>query len=88
MPTQVKTKTGRVVSDKMDKTIVVAVENVIDASALQEADASRPDGFRPTTRTVKPISVMSSRSGKPGPSARTKRVACWRLIRKADHTTA
>ena len=28
MATQVKTKTGRVVSDKMDKTIVVAVEIV------------------------------------------------------------
>ena len=30
MPGQVKTKTGQVVSDKMEKTIVVAVENVVE----------------------------------------------------------
>ena len=29
MPAQTKTKTGQVVSDKMDKTIVVAVENLV-----------------------------------------------------------
>ena len=30
MPAHVKTKTGSVVSDKMHKTIVVAVENVVE----------------------------------------------------------
>ena len=30
MPGQIKTKTGRVVSDKMEKTIVVAVENLVE----------------------------------------------------------
>lgn len=30
MAGQVKTKTGQVVSDKMDKSIVVAVENVVE----------------------------------------------------------
>lgn len=30
MPGQLKTKTGAVVSDKMDKTIVVAVENLVE----------------------------------------------------------
>ena len=29
MPAQLKTKTGQVVSDKADKTIVVAVENLV-----------------------------------------------------------
>jgi small subunit ribosomal protein S17 len=30
MPGQVKTKTGSVVSDKMEKTIVVAVQNLVE----------------------------------------------------------
>lgn len=30
MPGQIKTKTGRVVSDKMEKTIVVAVESLVE----------------------------------------------------------
>ena len=37
-----KTRVGKVVSDKMDKTIVVAVEEQCKASALQEDREERP----------------------------------------------
>ena len=51
-----KTRVGVVVSDKMDKTIVVAVKDSVQ---------------HPLTRTTKPASATASRSWRPARSPRT-----------------
>jgi small subunit ribosomal protein S17 len=37
-----KTRVGKVVSDKMDKTVVVAIEDRVAASAVQEDSRAAP----------------------------------------------
>ena len=48
-----KTKVGRVVSDKMDKTIVVSVERMTRHPLVQAGHPLDDASSRPTTRTTR-----------------------------------
>lgn len=82
----VKTKTGRVVSDKMEKTIVVAVENVVE-HPLYKKRVRRTRRFQAHDEANEAQVGDVVRIGETRPISKNK---TWRLldiVRRADHTT-
>jgi small subunit ribosomal protein S17 len=87
VPVQVKTKTGRVVSDAMDKTIVVAVERLVE-HPIYKKRVRQTKKFHAHDENNEAHVGDTVRIAESRPISKTK---TWRLdeiIRKADHTTA
>jgi small subunit ribosomal protein S17 len=87
VPVQVKTKTGRVVSDAMDKTIVVAVERLVE-HPIYKKRVRQTKKFHAHDENNEAHVGDTVRIAETRPISKTK---SWRLdevIRKADHTTA
>lgn len=87
MPAQTKTKTGRVVSDAMDKTIVVAVERLVE-HPIYKKRLRRTKKFHAHDENNEAHVGDTVRIAETRPISKTK---SWRLdeiVRKADHTTA
>lgn len=87
MPGQIKTKTGHVVSDKMDKTIVVAVENVVQ-HPLYKKRMRQLRKFHAHDESNEAHIGDIVRIGETRPISKTKTWRLMEIIRKADHTTA
>ena len=87
MPGQVKTKTGKVVSDKMEKTIVVAVENVI-THPLYKKRIKQTRRFQAHDETGEAHIGDIVTIGETRPISKNKTYRLLEIIRKADHTTA
>ena len=66
-----KTRIGTVVSDKMDKTIVVAIEDSV-RHPLYKKTMKRTYKLRPTTRTMSAASAIPLRSWRLVPCPRTR----------------
>jgi small subunit ribosomal protein S17 len=84
---QVKTKTGRVVSDAMDKTIVVAVERLVE-HPIYKKRVRQTKKFHVHDENNDAHVGDTVRIAETRPISKTK---TWRLdeiLRKADHTTA
>lgn len=87
MPGHIKTKTGAVVSDKMEKTIVVAVQNVVQHPLYKKR-------MRQTRKFQAHDENNEAHIGDVVRIAETRPISkhkAWRLqeiIRRADHTTA
>lgn len=87
MPAQIKTKTGRVVSDGMDKTIVVAVERLVE-HPIYKKRMRQTKKFHAHDENNEAHVGDTVRIAETRPISKTK---TWRLdeiVRKADHTTA
>jgi small subunit ribosomal protein S17 len=87
VPVQVKTKTGRVVSDAMDKTIVVAVERLVE-HPIYKKRVRQTKKFHAHDENNEAHVGDTVRIAETRPISKTK---TWRLdeiVRKADHTTA
>jgi small subunit ribosomal protein S17 len=87
VPVQVKTKTGRVVSDAMDKTIVVAVERLVE-HPIYKKRMRQTKKFHAHDENNEAHVGDTVRIAETRPISKTK---TWRLdeiVRKADHTTA
>ncbi|HZU12014.1 MAG TPA: 30S ribosomal protein S17 [Chloroflexota bacterium] len=87
MATHVKTKTGRVVSDGMEKTIVVAVENVVQ-HPLYKKRIKRTRKFHAHDEKNEAKVGDVVRIAETRPISKTKTWALQEILRKADHTTA
>jgi small subunit ribosomal protein S17 len=87
VPGQVKTKTGRVVSNKMEKTIVVAVENVIE-HPLYKKRVKQTRKFQAHDEAGEAHVGDVVRIGETRPISKNKTWRLLEIIRKADHTTA
>ena len=87
MPAQIKTKTGRVVSDKMEKTIVVAVENLVE-HPLYRKRVRRTRKFHAHDENDEAHVGDIVRIAETRPISKTKTWRLQEIIRKADHTTA
>ena len=66
-----KTRIGQVVSDKMDKTIVVAIEDSVQ-HPLYKKTMKRTYKLRPTTKTTSAALAIPLRSWRPVPCPRTR----------------
>lgn len=87
MAVQVKTKTGQVVSDAMDKTIVVAVERLVE-HPIYKKRVRQTKKFHVHDENNDAHVGDTVRIAETRPMSKTK---TWRLdeiLRKADHTTA
>jgi small subunit ribosomal protein S17 len=87
MAVQVKTKTGRVVSDAMDKTIVVAVERLVE-HPIYKKRVRQTKKFHAHDENNEAHVGDTVRIAETRPISKSK---TWRLdeiVRKADHTTA
>ena len=87
MPGQIKTKTGQVVSDKMDKTIVVSVETLVPHPLYKKRVRQRRK-FHAHDETNAAHIGDTVRIGETRPLSKTK---TWRLldvVRRADGTGA
>lgn len=87
MPAQIKTKTGRVVSDKMEKTIVVAVENVVE-HPLYKKRVKQTRRFQAHDERGEAHMGDVVTIGETRPISKNKTWRLLEIIRKADHTTA
>ncbi len=87
MPSQVKTKTGRVVSDKMEKTIVVAVENVV-THPLYKKRIKQTRRFQAHDESGEAHIGDVVTIGETRPISKNKTYRLLAINRKADHTTA
>jgi small subunit ribosomal protein S17 len=87
MTVNVKTKTGRVVSDKMEKTIVVAVENLVE-HPLYKKRVRRTKKFHAHDENGEAHMGDIVRIAETRPLSKTKTWRLQEIIRKADHTTA
>ena len=87
MSTQLRTKTGRVVSDKMEKTIVVAVENVVH-HPLYKKRVRRTKKFHAHDENGEAHIGDVVRIAETRPLSKTKTWRLQEIIRSADHTTA
>jgi small subunit ribosomal protein S17 len=87
MPGQIKTKTGHVISDKMDKTIVVAVENVVEHPLYKKRMRQRRKFHAHDESNEARIGDMV-RIGETRPISKTKTWRLLEILRKADHTPA
>lgn len=86
MPNQVKTKTGRVVSDRMNKTVVVAVENVI-THPLYKKRVKQTRRFQVHDEAGEASVGDVVRIAETRPISKNKTWRLQEVIRKADHTT-
>lgn len=87
MPAHVKTKTGHVVSDKMDKTIVVAVETVIE-HPLYKKRIKRTRKFQAHDEANEAETGDIVRIAETRPISKNKSWRLQEIVRKANHTTA
>jgi small subunit ribosomal protein S17 len=87
VPGQIKTKTGQVVSDKMDKTIVVAVDNLIEHPLYKKRMRQRRK-FHAHDETNEAHIGDIVRIGESRPISKTKTWRLLEIVRHADHTTA
>jgi small subunit ribosomal protein S17 len=87
MTANLKTKTGRVVSDKMEKTIVVAVENLVE-HPLYKKRVRRTRKFHAHDENGEAHIGDIVRIAETRPLSKTKTWRLQEIIRKADHTTA
>lgn len=87
MPAQLKTKTGLVVSDKMEKTIVVAVENLVE-HPLYKKRVRRTRRFQAHDENGDAREGDIVRIAESRPISKNKTWRLQEIIRRADHTTA
>lgn len=87
MPAQIKTKTGRVVSDKMEKTIVVVVENVI-THPLYKKRIKQTRRFQAHDEAGEAHIGDVVTIGETRPISKNKTYRLLEINRRADHTTA
>jgi small subunit ribosomal protein S17 len=87
MPAQIKTKTGRVVSNKMQKTIVVAVENLVE-HPLYKKRVRQTHKFKAHDERNEAQIGDVVRIGETRPISKEKSWRLLEIVRRADHTTA
>jgi small subunit ribosomal protein S17 len=87
MAGQIKTKTGRVVSNKMEKTIVVAVENLVEHPLYKKRMRLTRKFKAHDERNEANIGDMV-RIGETRPISKDKTWRLLEIVRRADHTTA
>jgi small subunit ribosomal protein S17 len=87
VPSQIRTKTGQVVSDKMEKTIVVAVETLVQ-HPLYKKRMRRTRKFKAHDETNEAQVGDIVRIAETRPISKEKTWRLQEIIRKADHTTA
>jgi small subunit ribosomal protein S17 len=87
MPAQMKTKTGRVVSNKMEKTIVVAVENLVE-HPLYKKRVRQTHKFKAHDERNEAKIGDVVRIGETRPISKEKTWRLLEIVRRADHTTA
>ena len=87
MPGQLKTKTGTVVSDKMQKTIVVAVESMVE-HPLYKKRIRRTRRFKAHDENNEAHSGDVVRIAETRPISKDKSWRLLEIVRKAHHTTA
>lgn len=87
MPGQIKTKTGRVVSDRMEKTIVVAVENLVE-HPLYKKRVRQTRKFQAHDEQNEAHIGDVVRIGETRPISKNKTWRLLEIVRRADHTTA
>jgi small subunit ribosomal protein S17 len=87
MAVNVKTKTGTVVSDKMEKTIVVAVENLVE-HPIYKKRVRKTKRFQAHDETGEAHVGDIVRIEECRPLSKNKTWRLQEIIRKADHTTA
>ena len=86
MPAQVKTKTGQVVSNKMEKTIVVSVENLVE-HPLYKKRVRRSRKFQAHDEGNEAQMGDIVRIAETRPLSKNKTYKLVDVIRRADHTT-
>jgi small subunit ribosomal protein S17 len=86
MSGQLKTKTGQVVSDKMDKTIVVAVENLVE-HPLYKKRVRRTKKFQAHDESTEARIGDIVRIGECRPISKNKTYRLLEIVRRPDHTT-
>ncbi len=87
MPAQIKTKTGRVVSDKGHKTIVVAVENLIE-HPIYKKRVRQTRKFHAHDENNEAHIGDVVRIGETRPISKLKTWRLLEIVRRSDHTTA
>lgn len=87
MPTNIKTKTGSVVSNKMDKTIVVAVQNLVEHPLYRKRVRQTRKFHAHDERNEARIGDIV-RIGETRPISKTKTWRLLEVVRRTDHTTA
>jgi small subunit ribosomal protein S17 len=87
MPGHLKTKTGRVISDKMEKTIVVAVENLVE-HPLYKKRMRRTVHFQAHDDRNEAHTGDMVRIAETRPISKNKTWRLLEIVRKSDHTTA
>lgn len=87
MPGLTKTKTGRVVSNKMDKTIVVAVENLVE-HPLYKKRVRRTKKFYAHDEKNEAQMGDTVRIAETRPLSKTKSWVLEEIVSRTDHTTA
>jgi small subunit ribosomal protein S17 len=86
VPGQLKTKTGRVVSDKMDKTIVVAVDNIVE-HPLYKKRMRRTRKFHAHDESNEAHIGDVVRIGESRPISKTKTWRLLEVVRRAHPAT-
>jgi small subunit ribosomal protein S17 len=86
MTGQIKTKTGQVVSDKMEKTIVVAVENLVE-HPLYKKRVRRTKKFQAHDEHNEARIGDIVRIGECRPISKNKTYRLLEIVRRPDHTT-
>lgn len=87
MPGQTKTKTGQVVSDKMEKTIVVAVQTLVE-HPLYNKRVRRTKKFHAHDESNDAHIGDTVRIAETRPISKSKTWRLLEIVRKDDHTTA
>ena len=87
MADQARTKTGGVVSDKMEKSIVVAVEDLVE-HPLYKKRVRRTKKFHAHDEQNEAHTGDVVRIAETRPMSKTKTWRLQEIVRKADHTTA
>lgn len=87
MAAQIKTKTGQVISNKMEKTIVVAVESLVE-HPIYKKRVRRTRKFHAHDESNEAQIGDLVRIGETRPISKTKTWRLLEIVRKADHTTA
>jgi small subunit ribosomal protein S17 len=86
MSGHIKTKTGQVVSDKMDKTIVVAVESLVE-HPLYKKRVRRTKKFQAHDERNEAHIGDIVRIGECRPISKNKTFRLLEILRRPDHTT-
>jgi small subunit ribosomal protein S17 len=87
VPGQVKTKIGQVVSDKMEKTIVVAVESLVQ-HPLYKKRIRKTRKFKAHDENNDAHTGDIVRIAETRPISKDKHWRLLEIIRTSDHTTA